>query len=184
MSDSKSRLARGATLGMEIVAIVTLVIMMVHVVINAAMRGFANSPIEGTNEYAGYWYVPLIAFIGFVVARVKDEHIEVRLIFDRLPLQNQRELAILGDTLVVVCCAGFTWFGLIHALDNMRIGQTAGVTGTVIWPVSFMVPISFGLLGILTAVRAFEEIRGTRNPQDDHHDPVEHAAETGLESGL
>jgi TRAP-type C4-dicarboxylate transport system permease small subunit len=176
MSRPLSRLADHAERALEIFAAIAVIVMMLHVVANAMMRTVANSPIDGTNEYVGYWYLPLVAFIGFVIAQRRSEHIEARLIFDRLPKRNQREIAAAGLLLVTVTCAGFAWYGLQEAIENYHLGLTAGVTGVTIWPVTFIVPVSFVLLGMLCAVEAIADLLGVRDPAD-HPDPIDNPDE-------
>lgn len=157
-------LTRGGERVLEWIAAAALIAMMLHIVANALLRSYANSPITGTNEYVGYWYLPLVAFLGFVVAQRRDQHIEARLIFDRLPARNRREFEVLGLALVALTSFGFAWYGGLEAVENFHIGLTGGVTGVVIWPVTFVVPVAFGLLGALTAVRAVAVARGRTAP--------------------
>lgn len=164
--------ARTGNRALEFLAAITLILMMLHVVANALLRSFANSPITGTNEYVGYWYLPLVAFIGFVAAQRRDEHIEARLVFDRLPKRNQREIDVFGLLLAGAAYLAFGWYGGLEAVDGFQIGLTGGVTGVVIWPVTFVVPFAFAILGVLVLFEAVAVARGTREP-GVHADPVD-----------
>ncbi|MBS9376091.1 TRAP transporter small permease [Rhodococcus sp. B50] len=157
-------LRRVSSQALEAVAAITLMVMMLHVVANALMRSFANQPITGTNEYVGYWYLPAVAFIGFVVAQRRGDHIEARVLFDRLPSINKRELDVLGLLLAAVAYSAFAWFGWLEALDNRAIAATGGVTGVVIWPVTFIVPFSFMALAVLVITEAVAQVREARDP--------------------
>src|SRR5690625_7584591 len=76
-----------------------LIWMMLHITINALSRQFLNSPISGTNELVAYWYMPVVALIGFVTAHIRREHISVSLVVDRLPPRHQVEYFVLGTSL-------------------------------------------------------------------------------------
>src|SRR5699024_9846327 len=126
--------------------------MMLHVSMNAASRSFFNNPIDGTLEYSQYWYLPTIAFIGIVTAQRNREHIEAQLLFDRLPSRAQPFVQAATDVITLVAAALITIYGTFMALDSMEIGRTAGVTGVIIWPATFIVPIAMALFTIRLAV--------------------------------
>lgn len=144
-----------------------LLIMMMHVVANGLLRKFLNAPLEGTNEWTQYWYMPLIAFGGFVLTEMRDEHIEARFVFDKLPAGVQAELQLLSRILVTVLCASFTWFGFLEALDAFQAKLTGGVIGLPIWPVTFAGPIAFAVMTIIGLVRVGDAVRvfGGRGPR-------------------
>lgn len=123
-------------------------LLLFHSVGNALLRTFANSPLQGTTEYVASWYMPTIIFLGLVLAQQSREHIEASILFDRAPLKARYELQLLSHLLTLGVCAGFGWFGLLRALENMEIGLTGGVTGVTIWPVTFLMPIGFFLLAV------------------------------------
>ena len=157
------RLALVGTRVVEVVASLAAVAILVHVLANVVLRTFFNSPIPGTNELVGNWYLPIIAFVGFIVAKVRREHIEATLIFDRLSPKNQLVMSIAVNILVVVVLAVFTIYGVIEAMHGFETLRTSGVTGVPIWPVLWVVPFGFGVLAVMYAVDAIKEIR-TRTP--------------------
>jgi TRAP-type C4-dicarboxylate transport system permease small subunit len=159
------------------VAVLALIMMMAHTVANALLRYLAASPITGTNEYVGYWYMPLVAFLGFYLAQRGRAHIEARLVFDRLPLANRIEIQLLGQALTIALCIAFAYYGWTEALDAYGIGQTGGVTAVVIWPVMFIVPLAFALLTLQLVVDAVAVIRrhdpdASARKQSDNDAPV------------
>lgn len=131
------------------IAAVGIIGMMLHTIVHALARHLFNAPLPGTNELVTYWYMPIITLIGFVVAQWRNEHISVSLLFDRLRDRNQFEYVVFGRVLGILLCGGFVWFGLLEALESMRIGGKAGVTAIPSWPVAFLVPASFSALAIL-----------------------------------
>jgi len=139
-------------------AVVTLG-MMLHVSLNAASRSFMNNPLDGTLEYTQYWYLPIIAFIGIVTAQRHREHIEARLLFDHLPTRIQPIVQAATDLLTLIVAALITIYGAMMAFDSMAVGRTAGVTGVVVWPATFVVPTAMAIFTLWLAVDLIKTLR-------------------------
>lgn len=152
------------------VGAVAVVVMMLNIVANALMRSLANAPLTSTNEYVTYWYMPLVALLGFVVAQRHRAHTEASVLFDRLPPANRRELRIAGLLITAVVCAGFAYYGWLEAAHSFRIGLTGGVTGVTIWPMVFLVPITYT---VLTAQVLTESVRAALTPGSSDQTPQE-----------
>lgn len=151
------------------VAAVVLIAMMLHTVANAVSRRFFSLPLDGTNELVAYWYLPVIALAGFVATHWRREHIRVSLVVDRLPLRNQIEYLVLNRVLGLLVCLGLAWYGLLKALENLEVGLTAGVSSIVVWPVSFVVPVVFVLLGALFVADIVQAVRGRQPRPEENH---------------
>jgi TRAP-type C4-dicarboxylate transport system permease small subunit len=67
-------------------AISTIVVfaLMLHTLANVALRYVFNSPLGGTLEYVSYWYMPIVAFLGMILAKQARQIIEAPILFDRL----------------------------------------------------------------------------------------------------
>jgi len=135
----------------RVIAGTALVVMMVHVVYNAVSRR-VGAPLDGTIEYVQYWYMPVLISMGLIVATAAGEHIEARLVIDRLSVTNQWILAVFGDILTILLSAAFFWYGLVQALDNAELGLTGGVLNVTIWPATFFPPIAFLVQALYFAV--------------------------------
>lgn len=152
---------------MAVLASVALIAMMLHTVLNAVSRRFLGAPLPGTSELVAYWYLPVIALVGFVVAHWRSEHIRVSLVTDRLRARNRTEFEVLDRSLGIVVSLALAWFGLHEALRYLEVGMTAGVTSLIIWPVSFLVPAVFVLLAASFAADILRATRG-RVSMPDH----------------
>lgn len=139
-----------------------IVVMMLHIAVNAALRAFANQPLTGTNEIVTYWYMPLIALFGFVAAQHDGGHTQARMVFDRLPRVNRVELHVAGLVLTGLVCAAFAWFGLLEAIRNFGMRLTGGVTEVTMWPVTFAVPVTYAVLTLQVATEAALAVRRAR----------------------
>ncbi|MBM0124251.1 TRAP transporter small permease [Pimelobacter simplex] len=141
----------------EIPAVVVTFVMMVHITANALLRTFKDAPIENTLEITQYWYLPIIAFLGFIAAQARGQHIAADLIYERFPEVTKRYVLAVLSVLAAVVCLGFAWFGWGEAVHAKDIGKTAGVSDLAAWPPYFLVPLAFGVLVVqflYAAVRA------------------------------
>lgn len=129
-------------------AVVVLFLMTGHVVANALARTFFRHPFPNTLEVTQYWYVPIIALLGIIAAQQAGQHIAAELLYDKLDDVGKKVYTVVGLLLCIVISLGFTWFGLLEAIKSFEIGRTSGSTGLTIWPVYFLVPITFGTLAV------------------------------------
>jgi TRAP-type C4-dicarboxylate transport system permease small subunit len=146
----------------SVVAAVILILMMLHILINALGRYIFSAPIYGTNEVVTYWYLPAVVLIGFVAAHAQKEHIYVSILFDAIPRRNQTEYTVLSTLISALTCVAFAWFGLWEAAENLEIGAMAGNSTIIMWPITFLVPVMFILLAMLLVVELIGALTGLR----------------------
>lgn len=164
---ARKKRSRAFDLVIEVPAIILTFVMMLHITINALLRTYWSSPINNTLEMVQYWYLPLVAFLGFVAAQHRGQHIATGLIYDMLPHAAKRIILAVLFTLGALITFGFTWFGWGEAMHAMSIGKTAGVSDLVSWPVYFVVPLAFGSLTIQLLYTAWSAIRPRRTSDPD-----------------
>lgn len=152
-----------------------IVLLMGHVLLNVLMRYGFNMPVRGTNEVVASWYMPLIAFSGFILAQLFDRHISANILFDHLPFRVQKEVA-LGTLLVcMLACILFTYFTFEEAMHSMAINRRV-ITGSqslIVWPATFAAPVAFAAIAGMLAYSCWQLVSGRADM--DHVDP-----ETGL----
>lgn len=153
-----TRLTRGGARTIDVLAAAVVLVGVFHVSINALSRWLLNHPIQNTLETTQYWYLPLIALLGLVTAMRRGEHIRAELLTDRFSARTQGLISGFTGPISVLLCGAITYFSFFEALDSMRIGLTAGATAITIWPVTFVVPLSFTVLTILFAARSLHEL--------------------------
>ncbi|GAA3742240.1 TRAP-type C4-dicarboxylate transport system permease small subunit [Spinactinospora alkalitolerans] len=158
------RRRHGLELCIEVPAVTVTFVMMLHITANALLRTFAQSPIPNTLEIVQYWYLPIVAFLGFIAAQHRGQHIAADLVYAMLPRPVRRAVLVGGCALCSVLSAGFAWFGWGEAVHAMEIGMTAGVSEVVSWPAYFLVPFAFGSLTVQFALAA---ARAIRHPEAD-----------------
>ena len=150
---------------LSIITAVVLIVMMLHVVAHAVLRFLFSSPIYGTNEMVQYWYLPLVALLGIPAAQLQKQHITVTLVTGRMNFWNAAIFKITAALLGAGVSLLWAWFGFEEALHRMSIGATAGVTDVTIWPVYFLVPLTFLLLAALYVVEMIA-VRHADDPEE------------------
>lgn len=153
------KVLKGLDKSLQAVVVLMLVALMLHTVANALGRYFFKAPLDGTNEIVAYWYLPVIALAGFIIAHVRGEHISVSLLTDRLRIQNKKEFLIFNRILGILLSLALAWYGLLKAISNLQIGMTAGVSALPIWPVTFLVPIVFVTIAISFVIEIYLAIK-------------------------
>lgn len=144
-----------------------VIVMMLHAVANALTRSFLNQPLEGTLEYVGNWYLPIVILLGLVVAQQGGEHIEATLLWDKMPDGVQREFQALIHLVTIVFSLIVAWYSYVRAYDAYLLGETAGVSGVPVWPVLFVVPIGFLLYAIQVTLDVVDVLLGRVDVADE-----------------
>ena len=112
-------------------------VMMLHITVNAVLRTVADEPLPNTLEYVQYWYLPAVAFLGFIAAQRRGQHMAADLIYTRLPKAAQRVVLPVMLLMSSVLSAGFAWFGWDEATarvrhpEDRRRQRRAGVAGVL-----------------------------------------------------
>lgn len=153
---------------LEIVGALFIFVMMLHILANVVGRFAFNTPVLGTLEFVQYWYMPIVAFLGFMVAKHLNEHIEAPIIFDSLTWGNRRLLVIINGVLAIATALLFAYFTFEgQALHGLAIGATAGASTVPIWPVFFLPPVVYVVLSFQWALDVFRATRGQINQRDE-----------------
>lgn len=143
---------------MQISGGVAIVIMMVQVTVNGVLRKLVGIQIPHTLELAQWWYLPIIASVGIIIAEIEREHFEVDAIFGMLPRAGRKAMSIFAHVLTLVLVACLAYFSGLEAMDAAEIGRQESVTGIPIWPVCFVVTFSFATYAVLLVVRLYRII--------------------------
>jgi TRAP-type C4-dicarboxylate transport system permease small subunit len=144
----------------EVPAVIVVFAMMLHVSANALSRSLLDHPLPNTLEVVQYWYLPIVALLGFVAAQARGQHIAADLIYERLP--RSARPVVLGVLLLLsaAVCVAFAWYSWPEALEAFETRRTAGVSSVPVWPVVFLVPAVFAVLSVQMVVAAVQAFRG------------------------
>ncbi|MBM9465593.1 TRAP transporter small permease [Aeromicrobium sp. YIM 150415] len=154
---------------LEVPVVIVTFVMMLHITANALLRAFANRPLANTLEITQYWYLPIVAFLGFIAAQHRGQHVAADLVYQLLPPVTKRFVLGISFLVVAVVSVGFAWFGLQEALHSFDIRRTAGVSDLPAWPPYFLVPLAFGSLSIqftYAGLRALRYGEGVDDPAE------------------
>lgn len=136
-------------------------LLMIHTIANVVAR-MSGHPMEGALEYSSHWWMPLIAFMGFAAAELRGEHVQVGLVFDRMPTKNRQEYVVVVRILTIVFSMILAWFTLQEALSDMEMRKASPSTGIPYWPTSFLVPLGYLLLAFATLIAIPRDLRAQR----------------------
>ena len=120
-----------------------LILMTLHTAADVASRNLLNKPILGTYETITYWYMVAVTAIGLWSAEVKNDHISVSLLTDRLP-HNSRFLQLIVSRLITVAfLVLLAWYGFDAAIADTAIKTYTGASEIPIWPTKYFLPLGF-----------------------------------------
>ena len=165
MTERSAPRRRGLELLIEVPAVIVTFVMMIHITANAVLRTWFDNPIDNTLEITEYWYLPLVAFLGFIAAQHRGQHIAADLVYEMLPSVTKRFVLALVYVLCSLTSAGFAKYGWDAAVHAKDIGQTAGVSDLTAWPTYFLAPLAFGSL---TVQFLYAAVQAIRHPSSDH----------------
>lgn len=123
------------------VGMVAVAVLMLHVVIEVALRYVFNVTLPGTLEYVAYWWMILLVFGGLIVAQVGRDHIRATIVVDRLSHHDKRHFSMIEVVITILFLAALAVYGFEEATYQMRTGEFGGAAETPIWPMRFLVPL-------------------------------------------
>lgn len=157
MQQKLSRWQQGILVVGQVIGGIALVVMMLQVTLNALLRKVFDTQVGFTLELSQWWYMPALACCGIVLAAIGREHFEVEVLFEVLSETEQRLVTAFALLLTGVLTAAITLFSLQEALDLLEIGKYEPVTGLPVWPVSFLIPVAFGVYTVVVLAQLYAQ---------------------------
>jgi TRAP-type C4-dicarboxylate transport system permease small subunit len=150
-----TRISEALGLALALCASVGVILMMLHVCLDVALRAAFAAPIPATVEIVSRYDMVLIAFLPLAWVEWKRGMISVELFTAFLTprLQRVSDAAVaLVATLVYGVMTYTTW---LVALDNYATGTfvLALSTKVPVWPSYLLPPLGFGLASLATLLR-------------------------------
>ncbi|WP_167852733.1 TRAP transporter small permease [Pseudotabrizicola sediminis] len=144
------------------VAEIAMALMMLHVVLQIAMRGIFRISIDSVPEIVAFYYMAGMIFLSFAYVTREDGHISASLFTDMLP---RRANELLQGLIFVVLAIGmglFAWETLHEAIRMTRIGEfhQGASINLPKWPTRWFAPIGCGLMALSALVLALDKIVG------------------------
>lgn len=148
---------------LEAVMVLCLAAMCVMVFGNVILRHFFNSGLNVAEELSRFMFIWL-TFLGAIVALREGEHLGVDILVRRLHGRLRFVAVLLGQALVLLCCAVLLW-GLLmqHDLNVANVGLVTGISMSIVYSAAYLCAASIGLM---TAINIFRLLSGRMSPSD------------------
>lgn len=132
-----------------------VILLMLHVCADVAMRHFFNKPIPATVDVVSRYYMVLIAFLPLAWVEREGGMIHVALLESVLPNYLIRISDLLVGLLSAALYALLFWITFKAALSNFDKQTFIVVLNTkfITWPSYFLPPLGFFLASIVVALR-------------------------------
>lgn len=128
-----------------------LVLMMVHVGADIAMKLAFNAPITGTLETVSYYYMVSVVFLPLAFVEVKNEHVFVDLFFRKFPRKLQLIVYLFGVTVAVLYYGLFCYQTTLDAVKATRDKETVMANILFyVWPSRWA--LSLGSAALILAI--------------------------------
>jgi len=155
MTDSEGplRLFRRLNAPFSFVSAALTALMMLTVVYDVIARVVFRAPtlwVLDINEY-------MLVYVTFIPAAwilLRDGHVKVELVVDRLAPRARRIWAFIGDLMGLVYCVVLAWQGWLVAWDALRGGyQFSTALSMPQFPIFVIIPVGAAWLGLAFLVR-------------------------------
>lgn len=124
-------------------------------------RYVLNAPQAWITEIFEFLLVWSI-FIGFGMALKDNRHIQVELVFDRLPIGVKRVVATISNVIGGL----YSFYLAFSSIELITLTKEQGIktidVGIPMWTTYLVLPIGMGLLGVYFLVKAYRAIKGDK----------------------
>lgn len=161
------RVIRGVDSAILAVASVALVAMMLHISLDILAGLLFNAPIVVTSAIVTQYYMIAVAFLPLAAGEFRGAHISVDLFVNRLaPIPR----AWLNRAVMALCVAIYGGLAIqAWQLSMEKLATNAFLleqtTRLSTWPSYFMVPVGFGLIALLIAMKLTCLLLGKPEPE-------------------
>lgn len=154
------------------VAGVAMVLMAVHVSLDALGKYLLSLPIPATLEVVAYYYMPAVAALPIAHVELKVGHVSLEMVFDAFPAWLQRVVLVVNGLLMVAFLGLLTFLAGREALRKFEIGEYMfGEYPLIIWPGRFVFTFGLAFFCFVVAVKtldiAFGAATGRVNAQKE-----------------
>ena len=146
-----------------IVGGIGLVLMALHVSLDAIGKYAFSIPIPATLEIVAYYYMPAVVALPLAFVEMKNGHVAVEMVHQMLPRWVQRINLIVNGLIMSGFLATLTWLAAREAWRKFLIGEFMfGEYPIIIWPgrvifvfgaIFFTVVVFMKTVGFITCAR-------------------------------
>lgn len=130
---------------LEGVLAIIIAVLACIVFINVILRYGFHTSILSVDELSRYLFVWL-TFTGAIVAVIDNAHVQVTFLVEKLSPKNQRRLALVSHSLILLLCLALGWGALQKALQDWNdyspiLGLPVGLMYAAALPMSVVVAL-------------------------------------------
>ena len=146
-------------------AAVFMTAMMLHIVADVLSKWIFNYPLIGTLEVVANYYMVGLIFLPLSYVQRKGSHIAVAIFTDKMAARARAILDIAIGIFLAVYAVGFVWRTGVEAIRKTAEFEYLEATGVLItiWPVRWVLPVGFAVMGLIAlhqAIRGLRDLRG------------------------
>lgn len=141
------------------ISILGLAALMVHTVANAVVRTATGTPLTDTTEFVSGWYMPVAVLVGILITYIANEHTRAGLVYGQLGDGAKRVVLVIATVIQLVLVVAIAVTSIPEALHSFQIGEHYGISSVVIWPIKWLIPITFTLMSLVLVKRLFHNFR-------------------------
>lgn len=132
---------------------IALVMMAVHVSLDAFGKYLLSIPIPATLEVVAFYYMPAVAALPIAFVQSRGGHVSVEMLFNYFPGWLQRATVLFNDCLTLVFIALMTWLAGREGLRKFEIGEYMfGEYPLIIWPGRFIFTAGLALMSLILLI--------------------------------
>ena len=148
-----------------------MLLMVFHIVADAVLRHFFNSPLPGTIEIVSNWYMVALAFLPLGYVQLHREHLMVEVFTKEI---SPRVLRLIDAVVQVVCLALLGLYitqVVIAALAKTELREALEATwfDIPVWPTRWFLPIGLGVMALCILAQLLDALR--RRPRTPDQEP-------------
>lgn len=153
-----SRVQSGLLALLATIGAVAIITLMIHVVVDVALRNTTNTPVPATYEIVTHYYMIALAFIPLAWVERGGGMVQVEAIEPFLNEHMRHWSDRLVAVISTVIYGALTWVTLLTALKNFKTGTFVMAQSMPVptWPAYFLLPLGFALAALVTFLRIFE----------------------------
>ncbi|MDX2484976.1 MAG: TRAP transporter small permease [Pseudodonghicola sp.] len=152
------------------IAAAAMILMMLQICADAAMRTIASSSVPGTLEIVSFYYMVSVVFLPLAYIQLHRGHVIIELFTTGLSVRATACLDGLVYTLAGLAMGYFTFAAFNKAIAMTHLGEfVLGVILVFTWPARWLVVAGTGLMSLVYALSAIEEFTralGRNTPSD------------------
>lgn len=131
------------------ISVITLFVMMLWIVIDVLLRYFFNSPIQGTLELTGEYFMVLIVYLSISYAQKDNEHVNVVLFYEKFPKKVRYIVNFFVNILGSSIFFYIAYLNVLKGLEYTDRGiKSSGLMDYPLAPALFIIAFGLIMLGL------------------------------------